>query len=95
MPEIACRVLFNLPPNFPRTEIGVLSEMMNRMRSLDVVFDITIMSHGFEKKRGRDAERAVEVTIYKGGAHEEATKMLTSWLTSDGLKYRTTGDVVA
>jgi hypothetical protein len=92
--EVANRIMFNVPHDFPKLEVIVGSEMMNRMRALDVVWDMTIMSHG-HGRGGRQVDRAVEVVIYKNeqGNPRDALTMLTTWLKSNKLKYRVLGDV--
>jgi hypothetical protein len=95
MLEVAKRIMFNVPHDFPKVEVMLFSELMNRLRSIGVVWDMTIMSHGHGRK-GQQVDRAVEIVIYEDeqGSHEDATTTLITWLRSNKLEYRVLGDVV-
>jgi hypothetical protein len=92
--EVANRIIFNVPYDFPKLEVIVGSEMMNRLRALGVVWDLTIMSHG-HGRGGQQVDRAVEVVLYKNeqGNHRDALTTLITWLKSNKLAYTVLGDV--
>jgi hypothetical protein len=94
MSEVAKRIMFNVTGEFPKLEVMLFAEMLKRIRSLDVVWDLTIMSHG-KGRKGHEVDRAVEVVIYRDeqGNHEDAVHTLTAFLKSNKLQYRLLGDV--
>jgi hypothetical protein len=92
--EVANRIMFNVTDEYPKLEVMLFAEMLNRLWALDVVWDLTIMSHGHGRK-GHNVDRAVEVVIYRNeqGKHRDATTTLTMWLKSNHLEYRLLSDV--
>jgi len=92
--EVGNRIMFNVTHEFPKLEVMLFAEMLNRLRALGVVWDLTIMSHGHGRK-GHVVDRAVEIVLYRDaeGNHEDATKSLTTWLKSNHLNYRVLADV--
>jgi hypothetical protein len=62
------------------------------MTSLDVIWDLTVMSHGQDKGV---VNRAIEVVIYRDveGHHGDAKAILIKWLKNHKLRYRLLGDV--
>jgi len=93
MPEVAYRILSNITSAVDRLEVMLFAEMLNRFRSIDVVWDLMIMSHG--KGKGQQRGRAVEVVLYRDdeGNYETAKTMLMAWLKSNKINYRLLGDV--
>jgi hypothetical protein len=93
MPEVAYRVLFDVAFDIDRQEVMLFSEMLNPFRSLDVLWDMVIMSHG--QGKGHQHARAVEVILYHddAGNYENAKTTLTDFLKSDNIPYRFLSDV--
>ena len=91
--EVANRILFNVTSHFPGVEsMKIFTEVLNQMTSLDVIWDLTVMSHGQDKGV---VNRAIEVVIYRDpeGHHEVAKALLIKWLKNHKLQYRLLGDV--
>jgi hypothetical protein len=87
--EVANRIVFNVTHEYPKLEVMLFAEILNRLRALDVVWDLTIMSDR-QGRKGHHVDRAVEVVIYRDeqGQHHEATTSLTTWLKSNHLEYK-------
>jgi hypothetical protein len=93
MMEVANRIIFNVTSQFPGVEsMKLFTEALNEITSLDVIWDLTVMSHGQNKGL---VNRAIEVVIYRDGEghHEDAKAILTKWLKDHRLRYRLLGDV--
>jgi hypothetical protein len=93
MPEVAYRILFNITSEVGRLEVMLFAEMLNRFRSLDVLWDLTVMSHG--QGKGQQRARAVEVVLYRDdeGNYQNAKPTLTDFLKSNNIPYRLMSDV--
>ena len=93
MPEVAYRILFNITSEVGRLEVMLFAEMLNRFRSLDVLWDLAVMSHG--KGQGHHRARAVEVVLYHDddGNYQDAKATLTAFLKSNDIPYRLMSDV--
>jgi hypothetical protein len=87
--EVGDRIVFNVTHEYPKAEVMLFAEMLNRLRALDVVWDLTIRSDRLGRK-GHHVDRVVEVVIYRDeqGNHHDATTTLTTWLKSNHLEYR-------
>jgi hypothetical protein len=93
MTEVANRIIFNVTSQSPGVEsMKLFTEALNEITSLDVVWDLTVMSHGQNKGV---VNRAIEVVIYREaeGHHEDAKAILIKWLRNHKLRYRLLGDV--
>jgi hypothetical protein len=91
--EVANRIIFNVTSQFPGVEsMKLFTEALNEMTSLDVIWDLTVMSHGQNKGV---INRAIEVVIYRDEEehHEDAKAVLIKWLKNQGLPFRLLGDV--
>ena len=86
--EVGDRIVFNVTHEYPKAEVMLFAEMLNRLRALDVVWDLTIKSHG-HVSRDHHVDRAVEVLIYRDerGNHHNAVSSLTTWLRSNHVEY--------
>ena len=93
MPEVAYRILFNITYDVGRLEVMLFAEMLNRFRSFDVPWDLTIMGHG--QGKGQQLARAVEIDLYRHheGNYENAKTTLTEFLKSNNIPYRLMSDV--
>jgi hypothetical protein len=93
MPDVAYRILFNITSDVGKLEVMLFAEMLNRFRSLDVLWDLTVMSHGQDK--GQQRARAVEVILYRDdeGNYQNAKTTLTDFLKSNSIPYRLMSDV--
>ena len=76
--EVANKITFNVTREPPKIEVMLFAEMLNRLRALDVVWDLT---HGHVTK-DHHVDRVVEVLIYRDerGNHHNAVSSLTTWL---------------
>jgi len=86
--EVANKITFNVTREPPKIEVMLFAEMLNRLRALDVVWDLTIKSHG-HVSRDHHVDRDVEVLIYRDerGNHHNAVSSLTTWLRSNHVEY--------
>ena len=93
VPEVAYRILFNITSKVDRLEVMLFAEMLNRFRSLDVQWDLMVISHG--KGKGQQRARAVEVVLYRDeeGNCQSAKTSLVTFLKSNGIPYRLLSDV--
>jgi hypothetical protein len=87
--EATSRIVFNVTHEYPKEEVMLFAEMLNRLRALDVMWDLHIRSDRPGRK-GHHVDRAVELVIYQDeqGNHHDATISVTTWLKSNHLEYR-------
>jgi hypothetical protein len=84
--DVANRIIFNVTSAFPGVEgMKLFAEVLNTITSLDVVWDLTVMSHGV--KDGL-VNRMIEVVLYseEEGNSETAKAFVIEYLKTHGLK---------
>jgi hypothetical protein len=92
--DVANRIIFNVTSAFPGVEgMKHFAEVLNTVTSLDVVWDLTVMSHGV---KDGVVSRMIEVVLYNDErGHSDAAKTLViRYLKHHGLKYRVLGEVL-
>jgi hypothetical protein len=91
---VADRIMFNVTRKFPGVDaMKLFAEAMDRVASLNVVCDVTVMSHGQDKG---PVNRIFEVIIYRqdNGNHEQAKTILIAWLKQHNLKFQLPSEVL-
>src|SRR5215469_782418 len=87
--EGANRIVFKVTHEYPKAEVMLFAELLNRLRALDVVWDLAITSdcHG---RKHHHVDRAVEVVIHRDeqGNHYDATTSLATWPKSNHVEFR-------
>jgi hypothetical protein len=93
IPDVAYRILFNIDYEVEHPEVTLFSEMLRHFRTVNIQWDMTIMSHG--EGKGQQRPRAVEIVLYRNDTreHEIAKKMLIDFLKSEGIPYRLLSEV--
>jgi hypothetical protein len=73
--EVGNRLLFSVQHEREpsRSDVAFFAELLNRLRTIGVIWDLNIMSHGGMNRYGTDMDRTVEVVLYR----EEGTKGVT------------------
>jgi hypothetical protein len=74
--EVGCRLIFNVQHEQQepsRSDVAFFAELLNRLRTIGVVWDMNIMSHGGRNRRGTYQDRTVEIALYR----EEGMKGVT------------------
>ena len=86
--EVANRIMFKVTQEPPKVEVMLFAELLNRLRALDVVWDLTIKSNAHVTK-DHHVDRAVEVIIYRDerGNYHDGVRSLTTWLKSNHVEY--------
>jgi hypothetical protein len=91
---VANRIMFNVTSEFPGLDgMKLFAEAMSQVGSLDVIWDMTVMSHGQNKGM---VSRAIEVVLYRDdeGNHKRAETILIGWLKHHNLPFHMLGEVL-
>jgi hypothetical protein len=91
---VANRIMIDVPHDIPKTEVMLFAELLNRLRSLNVVWDMTIESMLDD---GAGVRRSVEVIVYRDDQnnYKGIATTLAVWLKSEqkNVEFRILGAV--
>jgi hypothetical protein len=95
--EVGSRLIFNVQHGQEpsRSDVAFFAELLNRLRTIGVIWDMNIMSHGGMNRRGTYLDRTVEIVHYREEGMKgvtdrtiEAALTIATFLKSINIPYR-------